>query len=444
MPVSPPPRPRRAIIVGGSMSGLFTAAFLRQIGWSADVYERSTVELAGRGAGITTHPELLDALQRSSAGTRDLGVKVKKRIALDRAGRVIGERHLPQILTSWDRLQRLLRETIDPAHYHLGWNFERVEPDDCGVRAHFSGGRVEHGDILVGGDGIRSGVRAAIMPEVQPIYAGYFIWRGTANEADLPRRVQEEIFPYFSFFLPPQQQVIGYPIAGFGNDLRPGHRRFNFIWYRVATPLQLKEMCVDRNGRPHDHSVPPPLIRQDLIASLRGEAETALPPVLADCLRAIEQPFSRQSTISSRRASRPVAWPSSAMRRPMRDRIWVSACRRRPATRSRSPMPCATTTISMRPWPNMIAFASRSARPSCATDASSARIWASTCRPMRTAPCMHGCRIRVPCWTGSPRRIFSPLIDEKRLPIVRSIGYRLVPCGLLLCDQMLGESMLAI
>ena len=50
---------RRAIVIGGSMSGLFTAAFLRQIGWDADVYERSPVELVGRGAGITSHPELL-------------------------------------------------------------------------------------------------------------------------------------------------------------------------------------------------------------------------------------------------------------------------------------------------------------------------------------------------------------------------------------------------
>jgi 2-polyprenyl-6-methoxyphenol hydroxylase-like FAD-dependent oxidoreductase len=31
-------RSPRAIIVGGSMSGLFTAAFLRRIGWQADVY----------------------------------------------------------------------------------------------------------------------------------------------------------------------------------------------------------------------------------------------------------------------------------------------------------------------------------------------------------------------------------------------------------------------
>src|SRR5947209_13046099 len=94
-------RKRRAAIIGGSMSGLFTAAFLRRIGWEADVYERSKVELVGRGAGITTHPELIEALQASGAGTFELGITVDKRITLDRSGRVIGEKVLPQILTSW-------------------------------------------------------------------------------------------------------------------------------------------------------------------------------------------------------------------------------------------------------------------------------------------------------------------------------------------------------
>jgi 2-polyprenyl-6-methoxyphenol hydroxylase-like FAD-dependent oxidoreductase len=125
---------RRAIIIGGSMSGLFSAAFLRQIGWDVDVYERSRVELVGRGAGITGHPELFQALEASGAGTKNLGVEVPKRIAIDRSGRVIDERPLRQTMTSWDRMQRLLRATIDDAHYHLGCNFEHVDQDDIVVK----------------------------------------------------------------------------------------------------------------------------------------------------------------------------------------------------------------------------------------------------------------------------------------------------------------------
>src|SRR5512147_2370132 len=204
---------RRAVIIGGSMSGLFSAAFLRQIGWDVDVYERSNVELVGRGAGITGHPELMETLEASGAGTKDLGVEVPKRIAIDRNGRVTDERPLRQILTSWDRLQRLLRETIDERRYHLGWNFQRVDQDERGVRVTFSGGRVEHADILVGGDGIRSSVRGQMAPEVQPVYAGYYIWRGAPNEADLSPKTLKEVYPYFTFYLPPRQEVITYPIA---------------------------------------------------------------------------------------------------------------------------------------------------------------------------------------------------------------------------------------
>jgi 2-polyprenyl-6-methoxyphenol hydroxylase-like FAD-dependent oxidoreductase len=275
---------RRAIIVGGSMSGLFAAAFLRQIGWNADIYERSPIELVGRGAGITTHPELLEALDKGGAGTSELGVEVEKRITLDRAGRVLAEKHLPQILTSWDRLQRLMRGTIDESRYHLDHTFESVEQDGAGVLVRFAGGRAERAELLIGADGIRSSVRAQVAPTIEPIYSGYYIWRGAPNEADLSGHTRATIFPYFTFYLPPQQQVIGYPIAGLNNDLREGHRRYNFIWYRVGDAQTLRRMCVDENGQQHEHSVPPPLIRKDLIGEMRADAEKIMPPQFLDCL----------------------------------------------------------------------------------------------------------------------------------------------------------------
>ena len=284
-------RNRRAIIIGGSMSGLFTAAFLRQIGWDADVYERSPVELVGRGAGITSHPELLAALEQSGAGTRNLGIVVEKRIAIDGDGRVLAERPLRQILTSWDRLQSLLRETIPAEHYHLGRTFERVDQDGREVRVRFADGQTERADLLVGGDGVRSGVRAQLAPEVRPVYAGYYIWRGAPREADLAPATLASIFPHFTFFLPERQQVIGYPIAGLNNDLRPGHRRYNFIWYRVGDARELEKMCVDEEGRQHEFSVPPPLIRKDLIARMRADADKIMPPAFRDALGNIEHPF---------------------------------------------------------------------------------------------------------------------------------------------------------
>ncbi len=212
------------------------------------------MELVGRGAGITGHPELMETLEGSGAGTKDLGVEMPKRIAIDREGRITDERPLRQILTSWDRLQRLLRATINESRHHLGWNFERVDQDERGVRVQFSGGRVEHADILIGGDGIRSSVRAQMAPEVQPVYAGYYIWRGAPNEADLEPETSNSIYPLFTFYLPKRQQVITYPISGFDNDLRPGKRRFNFIYEAVLDRQEdgLKLIWVFDNRAPQN------------------------------------------------------------------------------------------------------------------------------------------------------------------------------------------------
>src|SRR5580704_7313537 len=105
---------RRAVVIGGSMAGLFVAAFLRRIGWRVDIYERSSIELIGRGVGIfAAHLELLEALDKCGAGTVDIGVIVYKRITFDLRGDVIAEKPLLQIVTSWDRLRQVLLKAID-------------------------------------------------------------------------------------------------------------------------------------------------------------------------------------------------------------------------------------------------------------------------------------------------------------------------------------------
>jgi 2-polyprenyl-6-methoxyphenol hydroxylase-like FAD-dependent oxidoreductase len=87
-----------------------------------------------------------------------------------------------------------------------------VDQDGSGVVVHFAGGRSERADLLVGADGMRSSVRAQIAPEIQPMYAGYYIWRAAPNEADLKPETRESIFPYYILFVATQQHVFGYPI----------------------------------------------------------------------------------------------------------------------------------------------------------------------------------------------------------------------------------------
>jgi len=285
-------RERRAIVIGGSIAGLFVGAFLRRLGWRVDIYERSSIELIGRGVGIfASHLELFEALDQCGAGTVDIGVIAYKRITFDHKGNVIAEKPQLQIVTSWDRLRQVLLKAIDRQRYHFGHVFERVEQDDAGVRVYFSNGRSERADLLVGCDGFRSSVRAQFAPEAQPMYAGYYLWRGAPNESDLSAETRRTMFPYFSFFLADRLQALGYPISGVDDELRAGHRRYNFAWYRVADTAKLKQMCVDEDGREYEFGVPPPLVRKDLITQMRAQAETLLPPQYLDCVRHIDQPF---------------------------------------------------------------------------------------------------------------------------------------------------------
>jgi 2-polyprenyl-6-methoxyphenol hydroxylase-like FAD-dependent oxidoreductase len=203
----------------------------------------------------------------------------------------VAEKRLIQLVTSWDRLRQLLGKAVDRQRYHFGHVFEHVEQSGSEVSVKFGNGCVERADLLVACDGFRSSVRAQVAPEVKPIYAGYYIWRGAPNEADLAPHTRATIFPYFSTFVGEHQHTIGYPISGSDDDLRAGHRRYNFVWFRIADADQLKDMCVDERGQQHEFGVPPPLIRKDLVMRMRADAETFLPPQLRDCVRHIERPF---------------------------------------------------------------------------------------------------------------------------------------------------------
>ena len=60
-------RGKHALIVGGSLGGLFAASLLRKIGWTTTVFERSKEVLASRGAGLGTTRELAETMRRAGA-----------------------------------------------------------------------------------------------------------------------------------------------------------------------------------------------------------------------------------------------------------------------------------------------------------------------------------------------------------------------------------------
>ena len=280
-----------AIIAGGSIGGLFAAAALRKAGWGVQIFERTRVELAGRGAGIVTHPVLVDAFEAVGAQTRDLGVHVSDRVAYDMACEVVKKIPYPQIVTSWDRIYQILRILIPDDVYHLGRCVVGYENEGDQVTAIFDDGSREQADLLVGADGFRSAVRGQMLPDVQPIYSGYVVWRAVADEGDLPRDVYERIFENFGFFVPNGAHIAGYPIAGVNNDLRVGHRRYNFVWYTDAKGDELRDMLTDDEGTHYPVSIPPPRIREDVLERMDAYAMRRMPPQFVEIIRGCPRPF---------------------------------------------------------------------------------------------------------------------------------------------------------
>jgi 2-polyprenyl-6-methoxyphenol hydroxylase-like FAD-dependent oxidoreductase len=283
---------RRALVVGGSMSGLLAALLLRRAGWDVEVYERVESELAGRGAGIVAQPDLIATLRGLGIDSTDLGVEITTRKILDASGRLAGECACPQVLTAWERVYRALRDAFPAQHYHRGRGVRDFEQSERAVAARFSDGNTAEGELLVGADGLRSTIRQQCLPKLLPLYVGYVAWRALIPETKFPPAIHRELFNFMTFCLPPGEQFLGYPVAGPDNDLRPGHRRYNVVWYRPADEHgELQRLLTDESGTTHAISIPPPLIARDAIAQMRAAAERLLAPQFRAVVRMIDEPI---------------------------------------------------------------------------------------------------------------------------------------------------------
>src|SRR6266542_618011 len=146
--------------------------------------------------------------------------------------------------------------------------------------------------VLIGADGLRSSVRQQFLPKLAPLYAGYVAWRALIPEQSIASPTHRDLFEYMVFSLPPGEQILGYPVAGPNDDLRPGHRRYNLVWYRPADEnTELPDLLTDASGTTHYISIPPPLIRPEVIEAMRKAAAELVPPQFQEILRLAAQPL---------------------------------------------------------------------------------------------------------------------------------------------------------
>ena len=92
-----------------------------------------------------------------------------------------------------------------------------------------------------------------------------------------------------SFGLPEGELIIALPMPG-----RPmrGERRYHWVWFRAADrERELPLLCTDASGKCHGVTIPPPLIRAEVIAELKDHARAVLAPQLAALVLRTREPL---------------------------------------------------------------------------------------------------------------------------------------------------------
>ena len=184
----------KALIVGAGIGGLSSAIALRRRGIDAVVFERAT-ELQEVGAGIAIAANamkaldslgLTDALQEIGVSPKFYGIRswrgeVLSRVSVSELEERVGAH---SVAAHRADLQMTLLRGLEEAggEVELGARCVGFEQDESQVTTLFADDRKEYGDLLVGADGLRSTVRAGLLGDGPPRYAGYTAWRAVVGE----------------------------------------------------------------------------------------------------------------------------------------------------------------------------------------------------------------------------------------------------------------------
>ena len=285
---------RKVVIAGGSVGGLFAATALRAAGWDVRVFEQSPHELDSRGGGIVLQPPIERAFAFGGVPLpRESGVDSVDRIYVDTHDRIVQRIAMPQTQTAWNVIYTALKRALPAGIIHAGDAFERFERHGERIVAHFASGHAETADLLIGADGGRSTVRAQLLPDVRPAYAGYVAWRGLVDERALPEQVLYLLRDRFTFQQGDRHLFLTYLVPGAGGAVEPGERRVNWVWYRRLAAERLPSLFLARDGTQRDGSLPPGAMRDDNRAELVDAADRMLAPTLAALVDATRAPFAQ-------------------------------------------------------------------------------------------------------------------------------------------------------
>ena len=215
----------RAVVVGGSLSGLCAGLALARAGWTVTIIERAAGEPPG-GAGLGLDRQLLGAVTGVDAaripvvsGNRDSAAwGLVRQFLLDAALRTPGIEFIESTTVTGVR-----------------------EPAEPGLVSVDITGGVFTADVVLGADGVYSVMRRFVAPDhPAALYAGYMLWRGLVREAEVPGGLDGR-GGNLEVYGAPGAQLVVYGVPGADGRAGPGHRRVSFAWYDASRTELLRE-----------------------------------------------------------------------------------------------------------------------------------------------------------------------------------------------------------
>jgi 2-polyprenyl-6-methoxyphenol hydroxylase-like FAD-dependent oxidoreductase len=281
----------RIVIAGGSLGGVFAAVLLQRAGNDVRVFERSHAGLEGRGAGLVAQREIFEILRATGCEhVAHVGVLAMERITLDRSGGVIERHATPQMQISWDHLYRTVQGLLTEGSYVAGRSVAEIGQNDDAAWLALEDDERAEADLVIGADGVGSVTRKAVAGEdAAPGYAGYVAWRGLFPETLLDGDAAETLLDRFAFYHMPRSHILGYSVAGPGGEMEPGHRRYNWVWYRPVADLS--DVLTDTDGRVHPFSLAPGTVPPSAREAMLADARALLPPQFLQAVQVEPQPF---------------------------------------------------------------------------------------------------------------------------------------------------------
>lgn len=277
----------RVGIVGGSISGCSAAIELARTGHRVTVFERSTAELTGRGAGIATPRGIVTSM--AGRGLIDatmpyFPVEAITYVGLSasdpRMGHMAWSAPLDIAVLNWGDLYRNLRRRVPEGVYLRGR--EVVDGRMAGERTvvlRFGDGSETEFDLVLFADGYRSLGRQLLFPEASVRYRGYVLWRGVLEESRLDDSEPMEKRLYRIGY--PDGHCVFYFVPGQDGSVAKGKRWVNWACYVRVPEADLGRFLTDRFGRQRTGSLPPGNMRLEDETRLKDHVRPHLPTYFA-------------------------------------------------------------------------------------------------------------------------------------------------------------------